>query len=110
MDVKSTPPVLLVSPNPIPEGLRAIVPDPACPFGVHRKLFERCAIASTMSETLQCRVEVFSTDPEYAFVLAYFNHQRPPGMRITSLHYLFNPALIQAFEGEICRSEEEQAS
>jgi len=45
-----------------------------------------------------CRAFLLPTDPEYAFVTAYFNHQKPPGMRIKEIHFLFHSNLLEGFE------------
>ncbi len=88
------------SPPPIPASLRTLIPQPQ-PWRPSQGLEERTRQASNESKVGLRKVELLSTDPEHAFVLAYFNHQRPPGMRVTSMHYLFNPILTQAFEEEL---------
>jgi len=51
--------------------------------------------------------EVLPSDPEYAFVQEYFNHQRPPGSCITRIACIHNPAHTTAFEAEIKNIEAE---
>lgn len=74
------------------------------PWRVSQGLFERAATAFSLDT---CKVELLTSDPEHAFVVAYFNQKRPPGMCITGVHYLMNPLWSQTFETEVCSLEME---
>ncbi len=91
----------------IPEDLKSLLPSPKNPLSVTQELLLKANLAYAYADMHSVKVEILPTDPEYAFVIGYFNHQKPPGMRIKTLHYLFDPTMQKKFEAEISNMEAE---
>lgn len=89
----------------LPSGLSASLPKPKTPWHYSSGLFGRVTKQQIQHKTFQT-CAVYSTDPEYDFVLKCFNHHKPAGLGIRAIHCIHNPTLAKRFEAELCLMEE----
>lgn len=96
---------------PIPEDLPKLLHTPKTPWHMSPSLFERTRKQLAMDEASGkpfTAVQLTNNDPEYAFVLRYFQHQKPPHYGIKNILCVHNPDHTKAFEG-LFRGMEEAA-
>ncbi len=82
----------------IPPGLAASHTYPRSPWLFSKSLFERLKkleAAEAPRTFTACTIE--RSDPEYNFVLQYFNHTKPAGRAIRSMRAIYNPGLTQGY-------------
>lgn len=89
----------------IPPDLNTFLPNRQTPWNVSSQLFDR--IMSQNSDQPFSTCEVLSSDPEFNFILRYFEHQKPSGYGIKRIVYIYNPDHIQTFEGTFKNMERE---
>jgi hypothetical protein len=82
--------------QPIPSGLKA--PVPKTPWNVSPQLFAR--VQNQPGDPFT-KCEVLPTDPEAAFVLAYFMHQKPHNYAIKRIYCIHNPDQTLSFEAGV---------
>ena len=93
---------------PIPPDLPKFLPAPKTPWQISPALFARVHKeyeAEKAKGKTFAAVPVTNNDPEYAFVLHYFQHQKPPGFGIKKILCIHNPDQTQAFEGPLSGME-----
>jgi hypothetical protein len=84
---------------PIPPQLP--VPVPKTPWNMSQRLFERIQNQPSDPQSPFKSCEVLSTDPEAAFVIQYFMHNKPHQYGIKKITCIHNPDQTQAFEGTV---------
>ncbi len=87
---------------PIPPDLKAHVPK--TPWNISLDLFARIQNQpqpQNQSKDAFKKCEVLSTDPEVAFVLQYFMHQKPHKYGISKIYCIHNPDQTSSFESGI---------
>mgnify|MGYP001377393839 CR=1 FL=1 len=95
-----------VSPHTtIPSNLKSLLPQPKTPWNVSSPLFERVSqqpwITSSEGKLLYKKCELTPDDPECAFLLRYFNHQKPAGFGISRIYCIHNPSLTNSFQDQV---------
>ncbi|MBS0649274.1 MAG: hypothetical protein JSS10_08645 [Verrucomicrobia bacterium] len=101
--VHAVPPVS--SKKPFPENIKSSLPLPETPWQISPSLFSRI---QSQTSNLAFRVcEIVSSDPEYDFILKFFEHQKPPGLGIKRIVCIHNPTHAQVFEGSLKNMEQE---
>jgi len=85
---------------PIPVDLPQLLHSPKTPWHISPALFERIKKQELVDGAGKpfVAVQVLNSDPEYAFVLRYFQHQKPPHYGIKSIRCVHNPDQTKAFE------------
>lgn len=95
----STAASIAKSAPPIPTDLPQFLHFPKTPWHISPDLFERIKKQQTTEVGKPfVAVQVTSNDPEYAFVLRYFQYQKPPHYSIKSIRCIHNPDQTKAFE------------
>jgi len=86
--------------SPIPTDLPQLLHAPKTPWHISPALFERIKKQELVDGAGKpfVAVQVLNSDPEYAFVLRYFQHQKPPHYGIKSIRCVHNPDQTKAFE------------
>ena len=84
---------------PIPSGLTA--PVPTTPWNISPVLFDRIKQAPTDPSVPYKKCVVLSTDPEAAFILQYFMHQKPHNYGIKAIYCIHNSAQTNNFANGI---------
>ena len=92
---------------PIPNGLSDTLPHPQSPWKVNFNLFNRVKSQLLNSSKPFSTCEVLNTDPEFSFILKYFENQRPPGYGIRRIVCIHNPAQTGSFESAIKTIDQE---
>ncbi len=92
---------------PMPE-LQPFLPNPDTPWMVSAGLFQRVQAANDVGGYKKCPIN--SSDPEWAFILRYFNWQKPHNRCIKNAYCIHNPRATQQFEGSIPGLEQEAAN
>src|SRR5882762_3488599 len=90
---------------PIPTNLKSTLPHPETPWNISSNLFNRLKTQPSNKPFKTC--EVLNTEPEFNFILKYFEHQKPPGFSIKRIICIHNPAQTQVFEGTMKNIEQE---
>lgn len=98
-------PVLSIISQPFPNNLKSQLPNPGTPWNVSSSLFNR--IQSQPSDQPFKLCEVLNTDPDFLFILKYFEHQKPPSYSIKRIVCIHNPDHTQVFEGTLKNQERE---
>lgn len=101
----------LIDSSLIPSGLALHLPNPKTPWHVSSCLFERIhknassenSGAGAKSFTV---CQVTSSDPEYAFVMKYFNCSKPKNYGIRNILCVHNPVHTKFFESGVESMEE----
>jgi len=88
---------------PIPTGLPQLLHSPKTPWHISPALFERIKKQETVDGAGKpfVAVQVINSDPEYAFVLRYFQHQKPPHYGIKGIRCIHNPDQSLMFESAL---------
>jgi len=88
---------------PIPTDLPQLLHAPKTPWHISPALFERLKKQETVDGAGKpfVAVQVVNSDPEYAFVLRYFQHQKPPHYGIKAIRCIHNPDQTMMFEGSM---------
>jgi len=87
--------------QPIPSDLPQLLHSAKTPWHISPSLFEKVRQqlnAESTKDKSYAVVSITNTDPEYAFVLRYFQHQKPPGYSIKSIRCIHNPDQTKGFE------------
>jgi len=86
---------------PIPTDLPQLLHAPKTPWHISPGLFERIKKQEAVDGAGKpfVAVQVINSDPEYAFVVRYFQHQKPPHYAIKSIRCVHNPDQTMMFEG-----------
>lgn len=88
------------SPPPIPQELSQHLHFPKTPWHISPKLFERIKNEMTLQSAKSfVAVQVTNQDPEHAFIMRYFQHQKPPHYSIKNILCIHNPDQTKTFEG-----------
>jgi hypothetical protein len=95
-----------LSSAPLPSNLKGLLPHPSIPWNVSSPLFNRIK-SVTSDDTAFKSVEVLKTDPEFNFILKYFEHQKPSGFSIKRIVCIHNPDQTSFFEAGIKNMERE---
>lgn len=90
----------------LPNNLEKTLPDPNTPWHTSQGLFDRLQFQPGQTEAYT-RCEVTSADPEWDFVHAYFDHDRPTNRIISRIFCIHNPASTGQFETRIPTMEKE---
>ncbi|MCB1118964.1 MAG: hypothetical protein KDK65_03295 [Chlamydiia bacterium] len=81
----------------IPTDLNRYCPDQGQPYNISPGLFNR-ATSAPFSACGQYRIaDITSSDPEWAFILKYFEHSKPPGYGIRRAVVIHNPTFTDSF-------------
>jgi hypothetical protein len=97
-----------VSSQPIPSNLKSQLLNPQTPWNVSPTLFGRIQAQASDQPFRLC--EVLNTDPEFNFILKYFEHQKPPGYSIKRIVCIHNSDHTQVFEGTLKNQERESSN
>jgi len=94
--------------SPIPTDLPQLLHSPKTPWYISPALFERIKKQEAVDGAGKpfVAVQVINSDPEYAFVVRYFQHQKPPHYAIKSIRCVHNPDQTKIFEGSFTSMEE----
>lgn len=100
----------LVDSSMIPNALVTHLSNPKTPWYVNRNLFERLQKESAgagpgPSQKPFKVCQVTSSDPEYAFIMKYFNQNKPTNYGIRNILCVHNPVLTKAFETQLEQTE-----
>ncbi|MBS0649275.1 MAG: hypothetical protein JSS10_08650 [Verrucomicrobia bacterium] len=98
-------PALPSNSQPFPPNLKSLLSNPRTPWNVSPSLFSRVQAQASDQSYKLC--EVLSTDPDFNFILKYFEHQKPPGYSIKRIVCIHNPDHNQVFEGTLKNQERE---
>jgi hypothetical protein len=90
---------------PLPTGLNQTLAQPQTPWNVSSPLFGRIKTLSSDQSFKLC--EVLTTDPEYNFILKYFEHQKPADFGIKKILCIHHPNQTSFFESGIQNIENE---
>jgi hypothetical protein len=101
-------PAIPSSLQPLPPNLKSQLPNPQTPWNVSSSLFHR--IQSQPSDQPFKLCEVLNTDPDFLFILKYFEYQKPPSYSIKRIVCIHNPDHTQVFEGTLKNQEREANS
>lgn len=89
----------------IPQNLKAHLSEPNTPWHFSPSLFARITnqpwVTSQEGRPVYKKCEIHSEDPECAFILQYFNHQKPSRYGIGNIYCIHTPSLTTQFEGAI---------
>jgi hypothetical protein len=99
------PAVPSTSSQPLPGNLKSQLPNPQTPWNVSSPLFSRIQAQASDQPFKLC--EVLSSDPDFNFILKYFEHQKPPGYSIKRVVCIHNPDHTQMFESTLKNMERE---
>lgn len=94
---------------PIPSDLAKLLHAPKTPWHLSPSLFEKVKKQLTNDKANGkpfAAVQVTNNDPEYAFVLRSFSHQKPPHYSIKNIFCIHNPDQTHAFEASFQGMEE----
>lgn len=92
--------------SPVPSGL--IPSNPSTPWHFSGSVFQR--FSQQPAEGSFKKVEIKTSDPEFAFVQRYFQHNQPSNRAIAKVYGVHNWAQTNAFEGSISSMEQEAAN
>jgi hypothetical protein len=96
-------PALSIISQPFPTNLKSQLPNPRTPWNVSLTLFGRIQAQASDQPFKLC--EVLSSDPDFNFILKYFEHQKPPGYSIKRVVCIHNSVHTQVFEGTLKNME-----
>ena len=89
----------------MPANLRSYLPESETPWHFNSNLFAKISqqpwVTSTEGKPLYKKCELVLEDPEWRFLLQYFNHQKPTGLSISRIYCIHTPSLTDAFEAQI---------
>jgi hypothetical protein len=94
-----------VSSQPFPSDLKSLLPNPRTPWNVSSLLFNRIQAQPADQPFRLC--EVLNTDPEFNFILKYFESQKSAGYSIKRIVCIHNPDHTQVFEGTLKNQDRE---
>lgn len=93
----------------IPNGLVNLLPNPRMPWYISPSLFERLQKAGASegagAATNFKGCQVTSSDPEFAFIMKYFNHSKPKNLGIRKITCIHNALSSQTFEVSLLQTE-----
>lgn len=98
---------------PIPTDLQKLLHSAKTPWHLSPALFERLKkqlVIENVAGKPFAAVQITNQDPEYAFVLRYFQHQKPPHFSIKSILCIHNPDQTKFFEAAFTGMEENAKS
>lgn len=81
----------------IPQGLKAKLPYPDSPWKFSDRIYEEMKPQVLNSDNPYKICSVKNTDPEYDFLLTYFNHSPPTKYQIKNVYCVHSPTLTNAF-------------
>lgn len=90
---------------PLPPDLNSLVPQCETPWNVSSPLFNRVSSQNSSQSFKLC--EIVSSDPEFNFILKYFEYHKPSGYSIKRIVCIHNPDHTQVFEGTLKNMERE---
>src|SRR5690349_2978273 len=89
----------------IPPNLKRYLPQPDIPWLISPELFKRITSQPFQQEMQYRRCQILPSDPEFAFILEYFNHDKPPHYGIKNIYCIHTGSHTQAFESKIKNME-----
>ncbi len=85
----------------IPPGIKQDLPHPKTPWKFSNPIFERMGKLPWGQGQASKKCEVLPSDPECAFILKYFNHNKPANYGIAKIYCIHNPSLTNGFEAHL---------
>src|SRR5262245_2999445 len=98
-----TPAAPSINLQPLPPNLKSLLPNPQTPWNVSSSLFSRVQAQASDQPYKIC--EVLGSDPDFNFILKYFEYQKPLGYSIKRVVCIHNPNHTQVFEGTLKNME-----
>jgi len=96
----------------IPAGLATLLPNPRTPWHISQPLFDRMqkegAGAGAPTKPFKA-CPVISSDPEFAFIMKYFNHSKPKNFGIRNIVCIHNADASNVFEPALLQAEKSAA-
>jgi len=99
------PPTMM--PDPMPP-IRQFLPNPETPWLVSPQLFQRIQATQTTNGYKKCPIT--SNDPEWGFILRYFEWKKPTNRCIKAVHCIHSPSASQAFQATISTIDQQAQS
>ncbi|MCB1116396.1 MAG: hypothetical protein KDK71_08000 [Chlamydiia bacterium] len=91
----------VVSPQlvPVPQTLREQLPSPSIPWMLSQNLFARMHNKDETSPPSYRQTQILQDDPEWRFILEFFQHDKPHKYEIKAAYGIHNRRSQQTFEG-----------
>jgi len=91
-----------MDPAPMPS-IRQFLPNPETPWLVSPQVFQKIQATGITNGYKKCPIT--SNDPEWAFILRYFEWKKPTNRCIRAVHCIHSPNATQNFQSNIPTSE-----
>ncbi len=93
---------MINAPSSLPSGTRHLLPCSETPWRLSDTVFGRLQLQPGVTYKV---TQLTSKDPEWDFVLAYFNHQKPTNLAIKAIHVIHGARVQGSFESNIGTTE-----
>jgi len=97
----------LMDPAPMPP-IRQFLPNPETPWLVSPQLFQKIQATGITDGYKKCSIT--SNDPEWGFILRYFEWKKPANRCIKAVHCIHSPSASQAFQATISTIDQQAKS
>ncbi|MBA3238894.1 MAG: hypothetical protein H0T62_11195 [Parachlamydiaceae bacterium] len=93
------------SSSSIPQGLKETLPYPDSPWKFSDRIFSEMQQQPVSQDQSYKLLEIKNGDPEYQFILKYFDHSKPMNYHIKSVQCIHTPYLTDAFVSNLKKLE-----